>query len=214
MRLLLPLAAVVVSAATACPAPDGVTPDDGAAYLGLTSGTTFTYAISDGLNETHEMKNSGVLFAGGLAVDVLAKQNGFANDERTMSLGVDVEGVSLLRFFDCIARCGSLSEPIPFLKWPLEEGQNTQGEAVVTLTDGADTTTQTERHSTTVSGPVSVSVPAGDYDDAFLIAWTRTVIATDGSEESQTAQLHWVPNLGVVKQQSFDNTNLELASEP
>ena len=43
---------------------------------------------------------------------------------------------------------------------------------------------------------------------------TTTVVATDGSEESQTAQLHWVPNLGVVKQQSFDNTNLELASEP
>lgn len=197
-----------------CPAPSGPTAADGARYLGLDEGTIFTYAISDGLSETHEVKTSGVLFDG-VAVDVLAKQNGFANDERTLTLGVDVAGVSILRFFDCLARCGSLDAPIPFLQWPLEEGQSTSGEAVVTLTAGATTTTQTERHSTTVSGPTSISVPAGDYDDAFLIAWTRTTIdPVAGTEESETAQLHWVPGLGVVKQQSFDNTVLELSTEP
>jgi hypothetical protein len=207
------VAVVGFTVASGCAPAAGPSAEEGAAYLGLEEGTTFSYAISDGLSETHEIKKSGVLFEG-VAVDVVAKQNGFANDERTLSLGVDVEGVSILRFFDCIARCGALDAPIPFLQWPLEEGQTTKGEAVVTVTEGDASVSHTEKHSTTVSGPLSITVPAGTFDDAFLISWTRTTVDVDGAEVSDSALLHWVPELGVVKQASFDDTNLELSSKP
>ncbi len=133
-----------------CPAPDVITAQDGAAYLGLVSGTALTYGVSEGLTETHTIQDSGVLFDG-VAIDVIARQNGFANDERTLTLGVDVEQVSILRFQDCIARCGALDQPIAFLQWPLKNAQSTSGEAVVTRTGFDDDGVRTERHSTTVS---------------------------------------------------------------
>ncbi len=61
---------------------------------------------------------------------------------------------------------------------------------------------------------MSVTVPAGTFDDAFLIAWTRTVVDAAGAESSEIAQLHWVPELGVVKHDAFDDTRLELTVTP
>lgn len=197
----------------ACPAPEGPTPEEGAAHLGLVAGTTFSYFVRDGLEEQHAVNDSSILFEGE-SVDVIATANGFAEDKRTMSFGVDVEEASLLRYFDCIARCGAFSAPVPFVGWPLESGTAREGETTVTLTAGADTTVQVERHLTVVSGPTSVTVPAGTFDDAFLVAWTRTVVAGDGTESSDLAQLHIVPELGIVQWQDFDEATLALTAKP
>lgn len=213
MRALFSLVLVLVLVVvTGCQPPAGPTAEEGAAYLGLVSGTTFNYAISDGLTESHEVKDSGVLFDGE-SVDVLAKQNGFANDERTLTLGVDVESVSILRFLDCVARCGALSAPIPFLQWPLEEGQSVQGEAEVTVTANGASVIHTERHSTTVGASESITVPAGSFD-AFLINWTTTTINADASESSEVNVLHWSPDVGIVKWDAPDGSVLELSTEP
>ncbi len=204
----------IVLAAAGCPAPAGPTAQDGALHTGLVSGTTFTYSIGNGLSETHEVKDSGFLFGGGLAVDVLAKQNGFVQDERTLTFGIDIEQVSIVRLFDCIARCGTLDAPIPFLSWPLEEGQTTEGEAVVSVSEADGTSTlHRERHSTTVSGPKEVTVAAGTFD-AFLISWSRTSTAPDGEETIESALLRLAPNVGVVQQDAFDGTALELELDP
>jgi hypothetical protein len=215
--MLRSISAVIVAVAfvAGCPAPaPGPTAEDGALHTGLVAGTTLTYSIGNGLEETHEMKSSGVLFAGGLAVDVLAKQAGFAEDERTLTFGIDVEHVSIVRLLDCIARCGTLDAPIPFLTWPLEEGQSNEGEANVNVSELDGTTTlHTERHATTVSGPQEVVVAAGAFD-AFLISWTRTSTAVDGTETVDSALLHLAPEVGVVKHEAFDGTVLELTASP
>ena len=201
---------LIVAAVAACPAPtDVVTPDDGAAYLGLVDGTTQTYRAGAGLTETHEVKKSDVLFAGGLSVDVLAKQNGFANDERTLSFGIDVQQVSIVRFFDCLAHCAQPDQPIAFLNWPLDEGDVVVGEAVVNELVAGETTTHEERHTTTVGASQSITVPAGTFD-AFPITWQRTTTDAAGVESSDSAVLYLSPDTGVVKHETFDGTTLEL----
>ncbi|MDP2345219.1 MAG: hypothetical protein Q8O67_30020 [Deltaproteobacteria bacterium] len=206
---------VVVVVVAGCPAPaGGPTAEEGAAHTGLVAGTTLTYDIGNGLTETHEMKSSGVLFAGGIAVDVLAKQAGFAEDARTLTFGIDIEHVSIVRLLDCIARCGSLDAPIPFLTWPLEEGQSNEGEANVSVSElDGSTTLQLQRHTTIVSAPVEVVVAAGTFE-AFPIAWSRTITDVAGAETVDSALLHLAPDVGVVKHQAFDGTVLDLTATP
>ena len=222
MRALSSLAVVVTACAGLCaclwgglactPAP-GPTAAEGAAHLGLESGTTFSYIAGESVTETHEVKTSGVLFDG-VAVDVLAKQNGFAKDERTITFGVDVAQASILRFQDCIARCAQPSAPIPFLNWPLTEGDSVEGDVDVTVSDGDSEVVRRERHTTTVGPPESVTVRAGTFDDAFLISWTRTITNVDESTESESNVLRWVPDLGIVKWDAPDGTVLELSTKP
>jgi hypothetical protein len=202
----------VVAAVSACKAPpDVVTADDGAAYLGLVAGSTLTYSAGAGVTETHEVKQSDVLFGGGLAVDVLAKQNGFANDERTLTFGVDVAQVSIVRFFDCLAHCAQPDQPIAFLNWPLNEGDVVTGEAVVTEARGAETTARNERHTTTVGASQSITVAEGTYD-AFPITWQRTTTDDVGNATTDSAVLYVAPDVGIVKHEAFDGTTLELTA--
>lgn len=206
-------ASVVGVGSVGCAPAPGPTAEDGAAHLGLESGTIFSYAVTDGVVETHEVKDSGVLFDG-VSVDVLAKQNGFANDERTLTFGVDVAQVSILRFQDCIARCASPSAPIPFLNWPLNEGDSVEADVDVTVDDGDAQTVHKEHHATTVGAQESVTVPAGTFDDAFLISWTRTTTNADQSTETEQNTLRWVPDLGIVKWDAPDGTVLQLSTKP
>lgn len=196
-----------------CAVPEGPAAEDGAAYLGLTPGTTLRYDVGNGVTETQDMKDSGFLFAGGLPVDVFARQGGFIKDERSLTFGIDIEQVSLVRFFDCLARCGTLDGPIPFLSWPLNDGQSTEGEATVTVSAGETSTLHIENHSTAVSGPQEITVAGGTFD-AFLIAWTRTSTAVDGAVVTDDALLHLAPGVGVVKHETFDGSVLELAAAP
>jgi hypothetical protein len=205
----LSLFVVTVAMAGCTEQPDIVTAEDGAAYLGLEAGTTLTYAAGDGLTETHERKPSDVLFAGGLTVDVIARQNGFANDERTLTFGIDVQQVSIVRFFDCLSRCAQPDQPIAFLNWPLETGDTVVGEGVVSDLRNGETTARNERHTTTVGASQSVTVPAGTFD-AFPITWQRTTADAAGTETTDSAVLYLAPDTGVVKHEAFDGTTLEL----
>ncbi len=197
-----------------CPAPpDAPGAEDGAAYLGLVPGKTLTYAAGPGLTEAHALRDSGVLYGGGLAVDVVATQNGFAEAARTLTWGVDVAQVSILRFFDCLSRCGQPDQPIAFLNWPLTAGDVVEGNAAITETDGDQSSVRIETHRTTVGAVQSVTVGAGTFD-AFAISWQRTTETPDGNETSESAALWFVPDVGVVKHETFDGTTLELTAVP
>jgi hypothetical protein len=213
MRSFVSALAVAVSSTVACaPPPDAPTADDGAAHLGLVAGTTKTYASSTGATETHEHVASDILLTDGLSVGLVARENGFAKEERSLTFGVDLEGASIVRFFSCLNACATASAPIPFVAWPLEENVRTEGEAIVTVSEnGAVVETRTERHATTVGTLAPVTVPAGTFD-AFVVSWSRTLIDAQGNEETETAVLQWAPDVGIVKHDTFDGVTLELQS--
>jgi hypothetical protein len=213
-RSCLLAATLTTLVAASCVAEKDVpTADDGAAQLGLMPGSVLSYSAGAGLTETHEVRESGVLFQGGFAVDVIATKNGgFAENARTYSLGIDVERVSFVRFLDCLASCAQPAEPIAFLNWPLAVGDVVEGESLVTETSSSATTTRTERHRTTVGGATTITVPAGEFE-AFPITWSRTITDANGSATSETALLHIATDVGVVKEEAFDGTTvLELVS--
>lgn len=210
----------------ACKPPAVPGPEDGASYLGLGKGKTLTYDLGGSLSETHEMKESSLLVEGRLVFDVLARQNGFAVEERTLTLAVGVEDVQIVRFFDCITRCGQPAEPIPFLALPLDEGQQSEIEVDIALSrNGADEGTVTEKHLFIVGAASDVTVPAGTFP-AHTVSWTRTV---DGQSESAVLRISPAgvppggfaqardgdeppaPGAGIVSWDGFDGSQLRLA---
>lgn len=214
MRLAVALAVALALAAglSACPAQDVITPDDGAAHLGLVSGSTRTYASTSGATETHTLSGSDILLADAITVAQVARENGFAKEERSLTFGISLEQASLVRFFSCLNVCAVPSQAIPFLAWPLEENARTEGEATVTESEnGAVIETRTERHTTTVGAQSDITVPAGTFP-AFVISWSKTIINAQGEEDTETAVLHWVPDTGLVKHDTFDGVTLELQS--
>jgi hypothetical protein len=184
--------------------------EQGAAELGLLPGSTFTYAAGQGLTETHALTESDVLFVGGFAADLTARQNGFPAEQRTLTFGIDAAQVSIVRLFSCLARCGQPDQPIPFLNWPLTEGDDVRGEAEVTEQSSEATTTYTEAHHTVVGASTNLTVAAGDFT-VFPISWSRT-ITVEGTPTTENAVLHIAPGTGVVKHETFDGTTLELQS--
>lgn len=215
MRATVSALAVAVLPVVACAPPkEGPTADDGASHLGLVAGTTKTYASSTGATETHEYVASDILLADGLTVGQVARENGFAREERSLTFGVNLQQASIVRFFSCLNACATPSAPIPFIAWPLEESARTEGEATVTESvNGAIVEARTERHATTIGTLAPVSVPAGTFD-AFVVSWSRTVIDAQGNEETETAVLQWAPDVGIVKHDTFDGVTLELQSLP
>jgi hypothetical protein len=210
------LAVVVAVSSSACaPQNTGPTADEGAAYLGITSGTTLTYAASDSTVETHTFKDSDVQVLGALTVGMDAAANGFAVDVRSLTLAVDTEQLSIMRFFGCLSRCATADQPIAVLQWPLEEGQSTVGEANVTETlNGEAVQTRTERHTTTVGAQADITVPAGTFP-AFAVNWSRTVIDATGAETAtDSAVLQWAPDVGIVRHETFEGITLELQTAP
>jgi hypothetical protein len=210
--VVVPVLLVLAVAACAAP-PDAPTAEAGAAELGLVPGTTLNYDAGPGLTEAHALRDSGFLFSGGLAVDVLATQNGFARDERTLTFGIDVAQVSLVRFFDCLRRCGQPDRPIAFLNWPLADGEVVEGSATVTETTDGVSVLHIETHRTTVGAAVAVTVGAGTFE-AFPIVWQRIIERPDGSENSESAALWIAPGTGIVKHETFDGTTLALTAVP
>ena len=198
----------------ACPAPNVPSPEDGAFALGLESDRTKTYASSNGATETHEYSASDLLFGGGIAVDVQARENGFAKNDRTLTFGIDVAQASLLRFNDCLQDCATADAPIPFINWPLTSGSRVEGEATVSGTEGGVDFVRTERHTTTVGTPAELTVPFGTFDEAFPVTWSRTRIdPATGDSDTEQALLHWVADVGIVKYETFDGATLELSED-
>ena len=166
-------AAATVLWLAGCPGPRQPTAADAAAYLGLAAGTTFSYAAGANLTETHDVKTSSILAGDDVVFDVLAKQNGFEVDERTLSIDVGVKDVKLARFFDCITNCGQPSAPVDFLTVPLKSGQQHQTEVDVVQTHNGNPLPSThETHTLVVGDESDVTVPAGTFT-GFTVAWTR-----------------------------------------
>jgi hypothetical protein len=194
----------------ACLAPDQPpTADQGAAEVGLLPGSTFTYAAGQGLTETHELQESDVLFVGGFAVDLFARQNGFPAEARTLTFGIDATQISIVRLNSCLTQCGQPDQPLPWLRWPLTEGDAVDGQATVTEQRDGATTIRTEAHRTVVGATTTLTVPAGTFD-VFPVSWTRTVTPEGGAPTVENAVLHIAPGTGVVKHEAFDGTALEL----
>ncbi len=213
LNTVVAVAALVVVGPVACAAPSGPGAEEGAAYLGLTVGTSFTYATSTGTSETHELVNSDLQQLGALTVGLKATENGFAVDERSLTFGIDVKEASLMRFFNCLDRCATSDVPISFVQWPLEEGQRTEGEGTITESRGGEVVqTRRERHATTVGALADVTVPAGTFP-AHIVTWSRTTIDGVGVEVGiDTTVLQWAPDVGIVRAEYDDGFTIELSS--
>jgi hypothetical protein len=213
MRALpaLPLVLVLV-AALGCPAPDVPGPEVGAAYMGLSEGKVFTYQTSDGLEETVTVtENNGFTLGDRIVYDLVARaQTNLVVDERTLSLAVGADSVELVRFFDCISKCATLSAPVPFLQLPLEGGQSDETEVVVAKQEqGQDAGQETQRHAILVDDAADITVPAGTFE-AFTVSWTRTIDDGTNPATTENATLRIAEGEGIVAWTSFDGTELQL----
>jgi len=193
------------STLVACDPPLVPTAEDTAAYLGLVDGKTFTYAGSN-VTETHEIKKSSLVAPDTLTFDIIAKQNGFIVDDRTLTLELSVDAVRLARFFDCVTRCGQPSTKIDVFEIPLDGGNQKQTDVEVALTEnGADAGTAQERHTFLVNNAAPVTV-AGEELEGFLVSWTRV-----RDDDTETSLFTIVEDRGIVKWTGFDGTEIALA---
>ena len=58
-----------------------------------------------------------------------------------------------------------------------------------------------------------VTVPAGTFN-AFIVSWAKTIIDAAGAETTETAVLHWAPDIGIVRHETFDGVTLDLQVAP
>lgn len=199
----LVLVAPALLGALACQPPDVPTPEDAAAYLGLAAGSTVDFD-SAGSVATLEVKQSSLLRDDALVFDLISKEQGFVKDERTFTIAVGVEATSIVRFADCIQRCGTPDADIPFVTVPLDSGDSAETDVTVTvLANGVEESVTTEKHTILVGGEAETTVPAGDFT-GFTVSWTR---ARD--EATQTSLLTIVPEVGIVAWKTFDGGDLK-----
>lgn len=195
------LVALVVPALAACPPPDVPTPEDAAAYLGLSAGSLVEFDAA-GANASLEVKQSSLLRDDALVFDLIAKEQGFVVDDRTFSIAVGVEETSIVRFFDCIQRCGTPAADIPFVTVPLDSGDSAETDVNVTVVVNGEESEAEEKHTILVSGEEDIAVPAGNFT-GFKVSWTR---AREG--DRQNSLLTIAPDVGIVAWQTFDGKEL------
>lgn len=199
MRALL-LAPLVLAG---CPPPHVPGPADAAAYLGMVAGTTATFQ-SGPLEATLEMKTSSLLRDEALVFDLLSKESGFVKDDRTFTIAVGVNETALVRFFDCISKCGQPSEDIPFLAVPLQAGDSVETTVDVVVTEPSEAErTVVETHTLVVGEESAVTVPAGTFT-GFTVSWSRV-----RDDVAQTSRMTIVPDTGIVSWSTFDGAELQ-----
>lgn len=138
-----------------------------------------------------------------------ATQGGFMLDEQTMILEATDTGLQINQFYDCLTRCGQLSEPIPMFQWPLEEGDEERTEVTVELSiNGEPSGTVEEVHRFAVGTESTKTLPIGDHS-GFEVIWTRT---QDGVADS--AALFLVPELGFGRIELFSGGDYSLSQAP
>lgn len=191
----------------ACQAPDVPTPEDTAAYLGLVVGETIPFD-SSGADAALEVKQSSVLRDGALVFDLVSKESGFVQDDRTFTMALDAESARIVRFADCIQTCGQPDADIAFAQIPLDTGASADTQVNVTVTrNGAEEAPVVESHTVLVGDEGEITVPAGTFT-AFTVSWTR---ARNG--DAQTSLLRIAPGTGIVSWQTFDGAELQRTSE-
>jgi hypothetical protein len=198
---LAPLVAAALLAA--CPAPHVPGPEDAAAYLGIAAGSTLAFQ-SGAVEATIEMRASSVLRDEALVFDLLSKESGFVNDDRTFSIAVSAADARLVRFFDCISKCGQPNTDIPFLAVPLVAGDSFETQVdVKNIVNGQDAGTSVETHTIIVGDEAEVTVPAGAFT-GFTLSWSRV-----RDDVVQTSLMTIVPDTGIVSWSTFDGAELE-----
>jgi hypothetical protein len=151
-----------------------------AAYFNLPDEGTFTYASEAGLTETHDYdrEESEEGEAEQFIYQRTARRGGFLQDDATVTFEVnDDRQLLITRYYDCVTRCGDLSTPIVvFDTWPLEAGAAAETTTLVSLTTNGDPDGErTEEHRFAIGEEASVSTPAGTFESAYTVVWTRTI---------------------------------------
>lgn len=178
-----------------------------AEYFGIADGRTFEYQ-GPSLSETHTYtRRPGV--EDRYIFDRKVTRGGFVEDDTTLSLEATAEGLKIIRFHDCITKCGEPSESLEMFSFPVNPGDTTDTEVTVDVTENGEAAgTRTEKHRFAVAESSEVTVPAGTFN-AYTVIWTRTV---DG--ESATAGLTFAENYGFVSVEPFDGGAYALTTLP
>lgn len=185
-----------------------------AAYFNLPDEGTFTYASEAGLTETHayarqegeEGEEERFIY------ERTARRGGFLQDDATVTFEATEDRQLLItRYYDCVTRCGELATPIVvFDTWPIEGGGAAETTTIVSFTRNGDPDGErTEAHRFAIGDEASVTTPAGTFESAFAVVWTRTI---DG--ESASANLVVSPQNGFVVIEDFTGQRFELEDGP
>lgn len=221
---LVPMAGAIVSVAmlSGCPSDTQPLAYQGAEYFRLFDGATFKYeeadtgleAEDDYVDKTDEPEDDAEEITEHL-FERTARRSGFIDDDYTLSLAIDDKRLlSITRLGDCLTRCGELSESIPMLEWPLEEGNDEESEITVAVTvNGNDEGEHTESHRFVVGAELEKELPIGS-EKGFEVLWTRTRPDETGADASATVAMFVVPELGFGRMEGFDGLVWELSDAP
>jgi hypothetical protein len=207
MRCAALLSLVLASLACA-PPPEAPTAADAAAYFGLVDGASFTFEGGN-VTETHAFDRDTAVAAEREVYRRTVTRGGFVQPDGTMFLEATLDGLFIVRFFDCISECGEPAEPFPVMAFPVEERERLEGEFDVEVTDnGEPVETRTESHAFQASTFAEVTVPAGTFNAVELV-WSRDV-----GGETSTVNLSFVPDVGFVKITNADGAVIEATEVP
>gem|GEM_PF-1908477 len=207
--VLVATAVVALAAHTACIEP--INAQDGALYLGLSDGLEQTYTRSDGLSETHSYERISDDESGEEIFERMAiYAGGFVVDDRTMTVEATATDLRITRLHDCVTRCGELNTPLVLFTWPIEANSTHTSQATVDLlVNNEDQGSHDEDHRIAFGGEEERSVNGTTYT-GYDAVWTRTK-TTDGDDDTATARLFFVPEVGFVSIEGFDDgVTLEL----
>jgi hypothetical protein len=185
-----------------------------AQYFNLPDEGTFTYASEAGLSETHDYarEDNDEGEDNRFAYQRTARRGGFLQDDATVLFEVnDDRQLIITRYFDCVTRCGELSTPVVvFDTWPLEGGTAAETTTLVTLTRNGDPDGErTEEHRFAIGDEEAITTPAGTFESAYTVVWTRTI-----EDESSSASLVVSPFNGFIVIEDFSGQRFELESGP
>lgn len=188
------------------PAPEEPAAADVAAYFGLVDGAERVFRSENGLEETHSFTRNGG-FGEREVYERVVRRGGFVEDELTLRFEASVErGLEILRFHDCVTKCGELSEPIAFLPWPLRGGESLESDVEVTVSrNGEVQETRAEHHAVQVGNEMEHIVAAGTFS-AFQVLWSKRV----GDEEPRSVQIVVAPEEGLIVSEGFSGGSFEL----
>lgn len=208
-RMIVPCLLILLLAASCEPAREEPSPEDAAAYFGIFDGLELVYRSDTGLEETHTFERSNA-FAHRVVYDRLVKRGGFSQDDAILSLEATLEGLQIVRFYDCLNRCGVPDAPVAFLPWPIQGGERLESEVTVEVTrNGEPEETRAERHRLQLANqPESVEVAAGSFE-GFEVIWQRTI-----DESTDTALFVVAPEVGIIVSEGFDGVRFELSEAP
>ena len=182
-----------------------------AKYFNLVDASTFSYATETGLAEVHDYARDTDEEERQI-YNRTARRGGFLQDDATVTLeATEDRNLQITRYYDCLTRCGTLSDPIVmFDAWPLEPGARNESTTLISLTEnGEPAGERAETHLFVVGEEEAVTTAAGTFESAFTVVWTRTI---EGVATSATFVV--APDSGFVVFEDFSGQRFELTDGP